>query len=77
MTATIHQLPEPVPEGWVASRFSTGGVAYAWTRSAMEVTFYESEGYYRVFPAFDCFVTLSEACAAAERAFCGCYVRKS
>lgn len=86
----LHRLPEPVPEGWVKSTLFADRWTRSWgppevtrTRETRGELVVERVEYPSVGVVYDerhsrsvvmSHLSLSEACAAAERAFCGCYV---
>lgn len=83
MSATVHRLPGPVPEGWEPSdRWENEWTRQGW---AGGVGFglgvrRESGLFWPDFMPDDetlCHPTLDLACAAAERAYCGCHVRSA
>jgi hypothetical protein len=76
MSDNVVRLPEAVPEGWALTGLGV------WEREGLKVWYSGANGAYFVHTAplrerLRRHPTLPEACAAAERAFCGCYVGRS
>lgn len=80
----LHRLPEPVPEGWYVEqtdaqpsyrRVGTWDMRVILFADGYDAMAFMDPAIHGVgMVAVRRLKSLAEACAAAERAFCGCYV---